>query len=65
MASGGKPPANATGGSNVLNLLPPSLTSTPLLLPRTGLQSRDIASGTFDEALGSALVAKGKCDGCL
>eukprot|EP00965_Chrysotila_dentata_P050355 1668160-Pleurochrysis_carterae.AAC.1 len=61
MASGGKPPANTIGGSDALNPSPPTFTPTPVLLPRTGLQSRVIAGGTSDEATGSVPVANGQC----
>eukprot|EP00965_Chrysotila_dentata_P133840 4426509-Pleurochrysis_carterae.AAC.1 len=62
MASGGKPHANATGGSDVLNPSPPTLTPTTVLLPRTGLQLRVIAGGTPNEATESAPVVDGQCD---
>eukprot|EP00965_Chrysotila_dentata_P127671 4221767-Pleurochrysis_carterae.AAC.1 len=57
--SGSKPPANATGGSDALNPPPPTLMPTPVLLHRTGLQSRAVAGGTPDEAAGSVPVVDG------
>eukprot|EP00965_Chrysotila_dentata_P095466 3155273-Pleurochrysis_carterae.AAC.1 len=41
---------------------PYTLTPTPVLLPRTGLQSRDIDGGTPNEAVGSAPGVDGACD---